>query len=169
MGTEQSAKNKNVVLNVVIVAVAALIAFNIYKKQETNKAALNVKIKEEKQKSVVLEEISKEEKNVSAYKKLLYKKDSTLVMATVTNMAKGFGIQIISVKPVAEIRQAEYVKFPFVMTVSAPTYHALGKFISTLENSKDVYIFDSVDISTSENEANKLTATLMLSTIALTD
>jgi Tfp pilus assembly protein PilO len=73
------------------------------------------------------------------------------------------------VKPVAEIRQAEYVKSPFVMTVSTPTYHALGKFISALENSKDVYIFDSVDISTSENEANKLTATMTLSTIALTD
>jgi hypothetical protein len=170
MEAEQTHKKKNMVVNLIVLVVAGFVAFNLYQKFEVNKARLNSNIAEEKRKSEVLDEISKTDKSINAYKKLLNKKDASLIMATVTNMAKGFGIQVITVKPAAEMRQAEFIKYPFVLTVTATSYHAFGKFISALESSKDVYIVDGVDIASGEeDQGNKLLATITISTIALTD
>jgi Tfp pilus assembly protein PilO len=170
MDTERTEKGKNLVLNLAIIIVAGIVAFNIYQNSEKEKANLNSKIAEEQQKSKLLEDISKQDKRLNAYKKLLTKKDPSLAMATISNIAKGFGVQIVTMKPGVELRVAEYLKSPFNLVLDVPSYHALGKFISALESSKDVYVVDSVEIlSEGEGGSGKLTANITISTIALTD
>ena len=170
MGSDQTSKNKNVVLNLIVVVIAGVVAFNLYQKNEQAKMKLSSNIKEEQKKSKVLEGIDQSEKTMSAYRKLLSKKDTSLVMATITNLAKESGIRVVTVKPVPEARINEFIRMPFVLTVAPPSYHALGKFISAIESAQDVYVVDSVEITTGkEGEPGKLMANVTITSIALAE
>jgi Tfp pilus assembly protein PilO len=159
------------VLNLIVIIIAGVVAFNLYQKNEVAKASLGVKIKNEQKKSKVLENIDQSEKTMAAYRKLLSKKDASLVMATITNMAKEQGVHVATVKPLPELRLDQFIKIPFVLTVTPSSYHALGKFISAIESFQDVYVVDSVEITTKGEggESGKLTANITISSIALAD
>jgi len=170
MGSEQANKNKNLVMNLIVVVIAGVVAFNLYQKNEQAKIKLSNNIKEEQKKSEVLEGIDRSEKTMAAFRKLLSKKDTNLVMASITNMAKEFGIRVVTVKPVPEIRFQEFIRTPFVLTVAPLSYHALGKFISAIESAEDVYVVDSVEITTGqEGEPGKLMANVTITSIALAE
>jgi Tfp pilus assembly protein PilO len=170
METEQTNKIKNTILNLVILVVVGIIAFSLYQKNEEEKARLNARIGEEKKKSKVLESIDNSEKSVNAYRKLLNKKDSNLVMATISNLAKEQGVKIASIKPGPELRLEQFIKYPYILTLDIPGYHALGKFISALESSPEGYVIDSVDIgSENADRPGKLMATVTVCTVAMTE
>jgi Tfp pilus assembly protein PilO len=170
MGSDQTSKNKNLVLNLVVVVIAGVVAFQLYQKNEQAKIKLSSDIKNEQDKSKKLEEIDQSEKTMAAYRKLLSKKDTSLVMATITNMAKELGIRVVTVKPVPEEKRNEFIRMPFVLTVAPPSYHALGKFISAIESAQDVYVVDSVEITTGkEGEPGKLMANVTIASIALAE
>lgn len=161
-------KNKNLLLNVIIIAVACFIAFNfIYKNQEQELQGLVAKKDVEIKKNAVLENIGRLEKKIDDYKTLLPKRDVGETINTINNLARGAAIKIVSIRPLAaEERTANYVKSSFEISLSASSYHALGKFISNLESYQDVYIVESADI-VSQEAGKELTANLKVSAIAV--
>jgi Tfp pilus assembly protein PilO len=171
MGADLTGKNKSLVLNLIVIIIAAVVGFNLYQRNVALKAELGSKIKNEQEKSKVLKNIDQSERTMGAYRKLLSKKDANLVMATITNMAKDQGIRVVTVKPLPELRSDQLIKIPFTLTVAPSSYHALGKFISAIESFQDVYVVDSVGIATKDEsgESGKLIANITISSIALAD
>ncbi len=145
---ELASKHKNKILNFALFLLALIIAGNIYKQQVKDIESLKAKIELEIKKNGVLESISKLEKRINSYKKLLAKKDASLIINTITNIARESGIKIVSIRPVSEQRYQEYIKFPFNLTLIASDYHALSKFISKVETYQDLYSVDSIDMRT---------------------
>lgn len=160
-------KNKNKLLNLAVIIVAFIIASNIYKQQTKEMESLKSKNNMETKKNTVIENISKLEKSIGAYKNLLVKKDASSFINTVSNIAKESGVKITSVKPLPERRYPDYIKSPFSLELSAPNYHILGRFISKIENYQDVYIVESIEIRFRE-QAKELAVSLIISSIAFT-
>lgn len=160
-------KNKNKLLNLAVIIIAFIIASNIYRQQTREIESLKSKSNTETKKNTVIENISKLEKSIGTYKNLLAKKDAGSVINTVSNIAKESGVKIVSVKPLAEQRQADYIKFPLNLALTVPNYHTLGSFISKIENYQDVYVVESIEIRFQE-QAKELAVSLIISSIAFT-
>jgi len=161
-------KNKNMVLNIVILVIACFIAFNfIYKGQESSFKNLMAQKEAEQNKNAVLESIGKIEKRIADYKVLLPARDPSETMNTINSLARDAGLKITSFKPpVTEEKEQGYIKIVFEIAIGAPNYHALGRFVSSLENNQDVFIVESVDIA-SQEPGKELTANLRVSSIAV--
>lgn len=169
MELTQLNKYKNKIFNIAVVMAAVMIAFNfIYKKQFKQIKLLKEKKDIEIEKNHLLESISQVEKRINDYKNLLTKKDASLVINAITDIAKESGAKIISIRPGQERRYSGYIKFPFDLVISINSYHRLGRFISELENYQDVYVVDAMGI-TSLTQTGELTANLKISSIVSTD
>ena len=160
-------KYKKYLLNIVVILAALIIASKIYKGQDKILENLREEAQETTKKNEVLQDLSQLEKRVSLYNNLFSKKDASAAINTISNIAKESNIKIISIRPLSEQRSPEYIKIPLDLTVSAPDYHALGKFISRVENQQDVYFIDSMAIST-DTQTKKMTTNLKISTVLLT-
>jgi len=164
-------KNKILNINIALIIVALIIANNIYKRQTVTMALLKRNNDAEIKKNEVLENISQLEKKINSYKNALNKKDMTLVMNAVNNIAKELGIKIISFKPQNEKDYSVYVKYPFNLAIGIKDYHQLGRFVAKIENSADIYMVDSMNIRTlaeeqkGAGETEKFTVELILSRI----
>ena len=157
------------ILNALVVLVAVLIAYSyIYKKQDNELQGLNVQRDMEIKKNKILDVIGQEEANIFAYKKMLPKKDSGDVINTVGNIAKQFNITVASIKPATEIKTQDFSKFPYDVSLTAPDYNSLGKFMSKLETYSDVFIVELVNI-TPQGQKGQLNAVLKINSIAITD
>ena len=93
-------------------------------------------------------DIAQLEKKTEAYKKVFVKKDLASVMDIISGIAKDVSVKLISVKPSAEEIQDNYINSSFLISLNAPSYHALGNFISKIENHKNVYLVSEISIST---------------------
>lgn len=160
-------KYKNSIFNIALILLALIIFSKIYKKQNETIESLQKQTQEAIKKNEVLEDLSQMEKKIILYNNLLSKKDSGSAINTIGNIAKETNIKIISIRPLQEQRYPEYIKIPFDLTVNAHNYHALGKFISRIENQQDVYLIDSMGIST-DAQTKELTVNLKISTVVLT-
>ena len=49
-------------------------------------------------------------------------------------------MNIVSIRPIGEVANEDYVRYPLTLTVEAKDYHILSKFINNLEVHKDVYM-----------------------------
>lgn len=161
-------KNKNKLLNLAVIIIAFIIASNIYKQQTREIESLKSKSNTETKKNTVIENISKLEKSIGTYKNLLAKKDASSVINTVSNIAKESGVKIVSVRPSAEQRQADYIKFPLNLVLTVPNYHTLGSFISKIESYQDVCVVESIEIRFQE-QTKELAVSLIISSIAFTN
>jgi Tfp pilus assembly protein PilO len=161
-------KSKNILLNFIIIVVALVIAFNfIYKKQEQELQNLMAQKEAELKKNAVLENIVRLEGNIDNYKNLLPQKDVSQTITSINDLAREAKVKIVSIKPLpADQVSTAYAKSSFDVSVSAPTYHVLGKFISSLESYQDVFIVEFVDIS-SQEQGKELTANMKVSTITV--
>lgn len=159
--------DKNKILNLAVIIVAFIIAGNIYKQQTKDIESLKSKNNMETKKNAVIENISKLEKSISAYKNFLAKKDASSVINTISNIAKESGVKIASVRPLAEQRYPDYIKSPFSLALSAPNYDSLGRFISKIESYQDVYMVEAIEARFHE-QAKELTVNLTVSSIAFT-
>lgn len=164
-------KHTDKILNVLIIIVALFFANNIYKKQMQNITLLNEKKESELEKNKVLESIGQLEQNYNLIKNAVNKKDVSLAIDKLGNMAKMTNVKIISIKPEKEEDYPAYVKHPFVLTATADNYHAIGKFISAVESSPDVYILESISIkpvvTKQVSRPDRLDIDLRISTILL--
>lgn len=161
---------KNKILNIAIVILALIIAYNIYKGQNRTLGSLKENKDIEIKKNAVLSDISQLEKKIISYKNLFNKKDISLVMNTINSIAKGTNIKIILIRPQRERDYPVYIKYSFDLVINAKDYHQVGKFISKIESSPDIYMIDSVNIkllpeSQLAEQIYKLTVELTLSTV----
>jgi Tfp pilus assembly protein PilO len=158
-------KRKNLIFNIALVLGAVFIAYNfIYTRHLRDLASLKQQKETEIKKNAVLEEISKLEKRLNAYKNFLVKKDTGLVIGTLSDMAKATGLEISSIRPETEQKFLTYTKVPFSLEMYADNYHALGEFISKVENSPDIYTLEDINIRT-QGQGNKLSVNLKVNKI----
>ena len=170
MGLTDIKKYGNQIVNILIIVLALIIAYNIYKGQSKDIELLKAQKDGAIKKNAVLGEISKLEKEISSYKKTLGKRDASLLMNNINNIARESGIKIVSIRPEAERDYPVYIRYSFVLVINAENYHRVGKFISSLESSPDIYIVDSLNIKSSlerkeVGQPEEITADLILSTV----
>ena len=150
-------KGRKNVLMAGIIVFTLIIALIIYRIQDKNIGLLHVKKDAEQKKNEILKEISQSEKTIKLYKNLLSQKDASSVMNTVSDIARGSNINLISIKPGNEENQPLYIKTHFIVVIGTDSYNAIGKFVSLIENEPNIYY--SVDsISVSSQEENRTPA-----------
>ncbi|MFA5090983.1 MAG: type 4a pilus biogenesis protein PilO [Candidatus Omnitrophota bacterium] len=171
-------KDKGKVLNIAIIIVVIFVAYNIYKNQSAAIERLKGVKMVELKKNEILNKISRLEKDISVYKKTLSKKDVFSIIDTITSIAKGSGVAVVSIKPAPEERFASYTKYPFVLSLYIDNYHDLGRFVSQLENNPGIYFVDKAQIVLSKTgpetdsksvQGHKLTVNLVVSSIIFQD
>lgn len=164
-------KNKNLIVNLGIILLALFLAFKIYDAGNQQVNSLIQQKEDEAKKNAIIENIVGLESRMDSYKKVLIKKDLSSVMAEISNLAKNNSIEIASVKPLNDENYTDYVKSSFLLTIKAPSYHALGDFISQIESFKDLYLVAELSINSDqpkqeEDVSKGLSVSLKISTIS---
>jgi len=152
-------KNKSKIINAGIILLAIFAAAYLYNMQNQQLDSLRKNKDEEVKKNEVLESLNRVEKRINSYKQVLNRKDLGAVIGAMTDIAKDARIKVISVKPGTEQQYADYIKSDFLIVVKVPNYHALGQFISKVENYKDLFFVEDVNILSVSNLTNKTTET----------
>lgn len=166
---EQINKYKNLAINIAIILLALVIAFNIYQGSLSTSASLKAQISAEEKKNIELEKIVKMEKRIDSYKDLLPGKDTSAVMDAIIGFAKASGVKVLSVKPLQEESRVDYLKRSFNVVMRARTYNNLARFVNMLEGSDNVYIVENIDMDRAGSQDNsELTANLRISSVSAT-
>jgi uncharacterized ubiquitin-like protein YukD len=169
--TDFLTKNKAVLINSGIIVLALFVSFYLYGMQGQQIVSLEESKNEEIKKSEVMESLNRVEKRIDRYKSAFTRKDLGMVIAEMTEIAKDSKVKVISVKPGLEQTYPDYIKSSFLIVVRVPDYHALGKFISMIENYKELFLVEDVNISTfnknkvDSGEEEGLDISLKISTI----
>ena len=140
-------KNKNKIMNVGVILLAIFAALYLYSMQSQQLVSLEENKNEEVKKSEVIESLSRVEKRISSYKQAFNKKDLGSVISAMTDIAKDTRVKLVSVKPGTDQQFSEYVKTSFLIVVRVADYHALGQFITKVENYKDLFLVEDVNIT----------------------
>lgn len=139
-------KNKNFILNLTVIITALFVALQIYSSDNQQVKSLNQKKEDELKKNEIIQGIVGLEKKIDDFKQVFPKKDSSSIMTQISNIAKNNLIKIVSIKPVDEQVFPDYIKTSFLINVYVPDYHALGNFISQLENNKEIFTVGEISI-----------------------
>lgn len=132
------------------------------------------KIDSETQRYEVLGSLDKTQRFISAYNNLINKKDISLSINIISNIARDTKINILFIKPAATEEYPIYTKFPFNLVVGA-NYHELGRFINKLESHPDIFFVDKLIIKPKETtgkesaKESNLNVELTISTILFKD
>src|SRR5512137_558343 len=112
MALTDNPRSKNAMMTIIVLLVAAFIAWSfIYKKQEKERFDLLAKQELEKKKNAVLTNIGQLEKGLDRYKALLPAKDQDVVMNTIGDLAKGTDVKILGLKPSTQVaKTTDYKK-----------------------------------------------------------
>lgn len=153
---------KNRILNGAIVVMAVIISFNIYKTQRIAIDSLKREKEKEMKKNDILSSVSQSDNRLKSYKDLLNKKNISLVIDNIANIAKDINVKIVSIRPAPEEAYTVYIKYTFNLTVNVNDYKAIGRFIGKLESSEDVYMIDLLTISPQFTEEGKVFKGLVL-------
>lgn len=145
-------KNKNMLLNIIIILFSLLVANNIYKAQARRTQLLIEGKDKEAKKNTILHDINQSVQTLNTYSDFLKEKDVSTVINTINNIAKDSGVRIVSLQPKQGKDYPMYVKYPFDIVIQANSYHLIGRFISKLESHSDIYILDSVVIKSSRGQ-----------------
>ncbi|MDD2688761.1 MAG: type 4a pilus biogenesis protein PilO [Candidatus Omnitrophica bacterium] len=159
-------KHKNKLLNIAVIILALILTYNIYKQYLADKASLEQKKEMELKKRTALENISQLELKIQSYQNLLSEKGASVLINNINSLAKDSGVKIISVRPAEKVQEEEYIKFPFELVINAPSYHAVGNFVSKLESSPEVFLVEVVKIRQDSGEKS-LSADLRVTNIVL--
>lgn len=169
---ELSNKNKSQILNVGVILLVFFVAFKFYQSAQSKITELNLKKQIEINKNQAAESVLGSESILESYKGILVKKDISSVMNTVADLAKTSNLKVVSIKPGDKETFKDYIKLSFNLVVNAPSYHALGKFVSQMESQKDIYLVDAIVIDSANVDQNSaavgtnLTVNLTVSTIS---
>ncbi len=139
-------KYRNKLLNAAVILLTLIIVVNIYKGQNMSLELLRGAKDSELKKNEVLGVIAQAEKRLNTYKNFFNKKDSSLMVNTISNIARDSNVKIIAISPRGQENRQVYTKYPFDLTIGVDSYHAVGKFISNIENSNEVFFIDKVII-----------------------
>ncbi|MFH0912860.1 MAG: type 4a pilus biogenesis protein PilO [Candidatus Omnitrophota bacterium] len=163
-------ENKEKIISMVVIIAALIIAVSIYKDQSRKLQLLNTERDIEIKKNIVLNDIKQSEKKIEFYKNLLSEKAPSAITSKIKDIAMDASINIISIQSGSGEQKPLYTEYPFVLTIGAQSYHAIGNFISKIENYSDLYSVHTVSIvSSGESQASdKLIVDLTLTVIAFT-
>jgi Tfp pilus assembly protein PilO len=156
-------RNKNKIVNLGIIILALIISFKIYQSSNVQVGSLAKAQNDELEKNKVIANIASFEQKVEAYKKVFVKRDLSSVMDVVSGIAKSASVRLVSVKPSAEEVMDNYLNSSFLITLTAPSYHALGDFISKIENHSDIYLVSDVSVNSVPANSDKEGANVNLS------
>lgn len=164
-------KYKNKLLNITVIILSLAIANNIYKKESQITAALEERGNIESKKNIELTDISLLEKKINAYKNMFYNKEQSMIITTISGIAKDTNVRILSVKPQNEKRFDVYTKYFLGLSIVAKDYHTLGNFLSAIESFSDFYMVEKINIKSntaSDNTAvqGQIGAEIILSTLS---
>jgi hypothetical protein len=165
-------RNKNLIVNIAIVIVALFIAFHLHKSANEQISALVAQQGSELEKNKVAQDIAALEQKSEKYKNTFVKRDLGEIMDILTAITKNTSVKILSVKPFAEEATENYHSSAFLITLKAASYHALGDFISKVENHKDIYLVSEINIGSTSSqpstpgENTELAVTLKINTIS---
>ncbi|MGD0337062.1 MAG: type 4a pilus biogenesis protein PilO [Candidatus Omnitrophota bacterium] len=140
-------EHKNKIVNIAVIILALFIAFKIHAKQVKVVNTYKGNMAIEKKKNVLLGEIDKLIVDLSAYGKVLPSNTPEALMNTLSGIAQETGVKIFSIKPGDTQVTGDYLKTPIYLTISCPNYNVLGKFISGLENSAELFQVESISVS----------------------
>jgi len=163
--------NKNSILNIAIIILAIIFAFNIYKGQNITLEWLKQKRDTELKKNEVLGDIGQLENAMNSYKKF-FNRDSSQVINILNNIARDSSVKIISIKPQPEVISTIYINYPFNLSLSVDNYHALGRFVSRIESYSNVYVVEKVEVKPSSkaskaDKESRLNVDLRVSAVSL--
>lgn len=139
-------KDKNQILNFAILIAAFIIALLVFNNFSKDVASLNRQKEEEAKKSDLSQKIVAWEKDAAPYKEFLNKKNMDKIINTINNKAIAAGARVVSFKPLPEANYVNYVSYPFEINLTADSYKAVGRLVSSLENSPEVFIVEGIDI-----------------------
>ncbi|MCK9431507.1 MAG: type 4a pilus biogenesis protein PilO [Candidatus Omnitrophica bacterium] len=167
-------RNKSKIVNIGIIVLALIVAFQLYNSANSQVGILSQQEDNELEKNKVVEDIVTLEKKADIYNKTFVKKDLPVVMDIISGIAKDTSVKIVSIKPYTEETLDNYLNASFSVTLSAPSYHALGNFISELENHKDIYLVSEININSAspvggseqEKNATDLSVALKINTVS---
>jgi len=175
-------KAKQKLLSIGIIVFTLVLTLIINGIQTQKIGSLSAKKDAELKKNEVLKDITRSEKAIKLYKDLFSKRDASLIMNTISNIAKDSNIKLSSIKPGKEQSYPLYTRYPFILVIGADNYHAIGKFVSRIENQPEVYYVDVISIKSQEEsqaqnkelaqepgQENKIIVNLTLSIIAFKD
>jgi len=158
---------KNKFVSLVIVGGCVLFAVNTYKEKQLEIENLRQSTVLEQQKNEVLKEISQLDVKYSQIKATINSKDkaNSAVMYSLSNLGKDASIKISYIRPVGEEKSSVLTKGIFEISLTAPDYHKLGKFVSAIESAPELYTVEDLEITGSGEES--VTARLTVSTIVV--
>ena len=162
----ESPRSKSLILNVIVGIVALMIALQIYKGKMKEKDSLLLEKETEQKKNAVLANIADLEKDMDVLQTYVAKKDSSDIVNILSNIAKQSSVQITSIRPQSSESGNFYTKDLFTLSVSAPDYHELSKFVANVESyPENIFIIEAVNVDAGDTRANNLNAQIQLSTI----
>lgn len=165
---ELSNKQKKVLVNLVLILLFIFVSYRyIYNNQAKKLDSLRAKKDLEIKINEALQNIISQEANLDSYGGFLLK-DSSPIINSISDIAKQNGVELVSIIPEPEQSKGDYIIFPFDLTIKTPGFHALGEFISGLENYKDIYIIDDLQI-TDDEQNNALSVFLKISAVGNID
>lgn len=162
-------KTKNKVINIGVLVVGFIVAAQIYNNGLKKMELLRNEQETERKKNQLLQDISQLETKLDAFKDSLSRKDVNTVMNAITVLAQDLGLKILSLRPSTDQPYSEYVKSPFTLEISAPDYHALGKFVSSLEGAVEMYVVDRMNIHVNAAIPNELIAEMTVATVSIAE
>ncbi len=145
---------KNNAANIVFIIICLIVAGRIHSAQNQKNAAINERIKTESSRNTVLADISRTEKQLGGIKKLVNKKDMNTIVPSLQMIARDNSITVVSLKPQPEKTFADYVKYTYDISITG-TYHTIGKFVSKIESSPDVYFVEGMNFRSSVESKDK--------------
>lgn len=161
-------KNKNLILNSGIIVLALFIALQIYRADNQQIGSLIQQKEDALKKNEVIQSIGALEEKIDNFKQVFPKKDLSSIMGQLSNIAKNNLVKIVSIKPVNEEAYPDYIQSSFLINIYAPSYHALGNFISQIENNKDIFMVGEMGITPASIDKidNGLNVNLKISAIS---
>lgn len=164
---EQMEKYKDKLISAAIITAALVIAFNIYQGNQASLKSLEAQISEEEKKNVEIEKIIRMDRKIASYKKLLLRRDASLVISDISEIAKQAKARVLTVRPEREESGPDYVKDIFEVAVNTDTYDDLAKFINAIETSNNIYAIEGIDISHQpRGEKVELAVSLRISSVS---
>ncbi|RJP28220.1 MAG: hypothetical protein C4533_07025 [Candidatus Omnitrophota bacterium] len=136
-------RNKNNLINIAVVLLAFVIAFNIYKSQSRSLSLLRQNIEDEKRKNSVSEEVILLKKEVLNYNNFFKQNDLSKIINIIAGIAKETNVQILSMKPEESVKAEQdlYYEYRFDVKLSCKSFHDLGRFVNRLEDMPDDIYF----------------------------
>ncbi|MCK9595170.1 MAG: type 4a pilus biogenesis protein PilO [Candidatus Omnitrophica bacterium] len=160
------------ILNLAIVGVCIFVAFNIYRGKEGELNLLKEERDNEVKKNEILQGINKLQNNIRIIKDDVNNKAISEVISKLGNIARETQVKITFIKPQNEVFPSGggYIKYPFELSITTNSYHKMGKFISRIEKSPEIYNIDDLSIvSNPKAVEDKISARISVSTILIKD